>query len=140
MSLPAARAARRRVFLTVSCVPPPLRSPAGGVLIDGFPRTVGQADEFVRNVSDFEFVLYFDCPEDELMRRLVGRGMTSGRSDDNVASIRKRFTTFREKCKPVVDMYAAEGRLHAIDATRGVDEIFQDLLPLFDASLATAAQ
>lgn len=71
------------------------------------------------------------------MRRLLARGETSGRSDDNEESIRKRFKTFTDTCKPVVDMLAEEGKVHAIDAVRAEDEIFADIAPLFEKALGT---
>lgn len=101
------------------------------MLIDGFPRDVAQAESFTRDVSDFEFALYFDCPEEELVKRLLKRGESSGRTDDNLDSIRKRFKTFEENCKPVVDLYAEQGKVVSIDALRGEDEIFADIRPLF---------
>lgn len=109
-------------------------------MVDGFPRNIEQAKDFTKEVSDVEFVLYFDCPEEELMQRLLARGETSGRSDDNTESIRKRFQTFNDTCKPVVDMLADEGKVHAIDATRTEDEIFTDICPLFEKAFATASR
>lgn len=111
-------------------------SDAPGVLVDGFPRNLDQAKGFTDSVSDFEFALYFDCPEDELMRRLVARGKTSGRSDDNEVAIRKRFHTFEDTCRPVIDMYAKEGRVVHVDCLRSVDDIFHDIRPLFEKALS----
>lgn len=112
------------------------RSSARGVLVDGFPRDVAQAEGFARDVSDFDFALYFQCPEEELMNRLLKRGETSGRTDDNEESIRKRFRTFERDCKPVVDMYDNQGKIHSVDALRGEDEIFADIRPLFEDAFA----
>lgn len=107
-------------------------SSANGVLIDGFPRDVTQAESFTRDVAQFEFALYFDCPKDELMRRLLKRGESSGRTDDNLNSIRKRFTTFERDCKPVVDLYSTQGKIVTIDALRDEDAIFAEICPLFE--------
>lgn len=106
-------------------------SQKAGVLIDGFPRQLGQAGSFEKEVSDFEFVLFFDCPEEEMERRLLERGETSGRSDDNQESIRKRFKTFVETSMPVIEYYEAKGKVHRIDATRSVDEIANHVASLF---------
>lgn len=110
-------------------------SDAPGVLVDGFPRNLAQAQEFTDTVSDFEFALYFDCPEDELMRRLMARGRTSGRTDDNEISIRKRFRTFEDTCRPVIDRYREQGRVVVVDSLRSVDDIFYEILPLFEKAL-----
>lgn len=98
-------------------------STAPGILIDGFPRQLDQAGAFERGVSDFEFVLFFDCPEEEMERRLLERGKTSGRTDDNMESIRKRFKTFIETSMPVISYYEAKGKVNRIDATKSVEEI-----------------
>lgn len=110
-------------------------SDAPGVLVDGFPRNLAQAQEFTDTVSEFEFALFFDCPENELMRRLMARGQTSGRTDDNEISIRKRFRTFEDTCRPVIDRYGEQGRLVVVDSLRPVDDIFEEILPLFEKAL-----
>lgn len=92
-------------------------------LIDGFPRQMDQALKFEEDVYMFyfifkvcksKFVLFFDCPESEMMKRVLKRGETSGRSDDNIESIKKRFATFRETSYPVVQYYEKQGRVHNV--------------------------
>ncbi len=104
---------------------------AEGVLIDGFPRKLAQAGAFEKDVSDFEFVLFMDCPEKVMEERLLKRGQTSGRSDDNEATIRKRFRTFVETSMPVVEYFEAKGKVRRIDATQSVEEVFEQVLKLF---------
>lgn len=58
-------------------------------LIDGFPRQMDQALKFEDEVSVSRFVLYFECPEEVMLKRLLKRGETSGRSDDNIESIKR---------------------------------------------------
>lgn len=58
-------------------------------LIDGFPRNIDQGVDFERQVKECSFVLFLDAPEDVMVSRLLNRGESSGRSDDNVESIRK---------------------------------------------------
>ena len=62
------------------------------------------------------FVLFFDTTEEVMLARLLERGKTSGREDDNVESIKKRFRTFVETSMPVVDKYRAEGKLVSVSA------------------------
>jgi adenylate kinase family enzyme len=57
------------------------------------------------------FVLFFDCPEEVMAERLIVRGVTSGRADDNEATIRKRFATFRDSSMPVVAALARLGKV-----------------------------
>ncbi len=59
-------------------------------------------------------------------RRLLERGKTSGRSDDNAESIRKRFRTFVDTSMPVVDYYDKEGRVVKIDATPAPDDVYNE--------------
>lgn len=104
---------------------------APGILIDGFPRQLNQAGAFEKDVSDFEFVLFFDCPEEEMERRILERGKTSGRTDDNIESIRKRFNTFAQTSLPVIEYYEAKGKVHRIDATQTVEAVFEQVQGLF---------
>eukprot|EP00591_Stephanopyxis_turris_P005200 CAMPEP_0195519804 /NCGR_PEP_ID=MMETSP0794_2-20130614/15526_1 /TAXON_ID=515487 /ORGANISM="Stephanopyxis turris, Strain CCMP 815" /LENGTH=443 /DNA_ID=CAMNT_0040649025 /DNA_START=202 /DNA_END=1530 /DNA_ORIENTATION=+ len=74
-------------------------------LVDGFPRNFDNLDGWTKFMPDHSCVLgslVFDCPVEELERRILSRGETSGRSDDNIASARKRFATFETQTMPVV--------------------------------------
>lgn len=62
------------------------------------------------------FVLYFECPEEVMLERLLKRGETSGRVDDNLESIRKRFTTFRDTSFPVIEHYEKLGKVRQVCA------------------------
>ncbi len=105
-------------------------------LIDGFPRKMDQALRFEAAVCPARLVLFFDCPEREMERRLLERGKTSGRADDNADSIRKRFRTFVDTSMPVVDHYEAEGRVLRIDATPSPDDVHRETRKRLDERLA----
>ncbi|EOD45699.1 adenylate kinase [Neofusicoccum parvum] len=94
-------------------------------LIDGFPRKLDQAHAFENSVCPAKFTLFFDCPEDVMEERLLNRGKTSGRSDDNMESIRKRFKTFIETSMPVVDEFESQGRVVKVDATKAPTEVYE---------------
>jgi UMP-CMP kinase len=94
-------------------------------LIDGFPRKLDQAFKFEEAVCPARFVLFYDCPEAEMERRLLNRGKTSGRADDNAESIRKRFRTFIETSMPVVEHYQEQGRVIKLDATSKPDDVYK---------------
>lgn len=96
----------------------------GKFLIDGFPRKMDQAHKFEEAVCPAKLVLFYDCPEEVMESRLLERGKTSGRSDDNAESIRKRFRTFIETSMPVVDYYEKEGKVIKVDATAPPDQVF----------------
>ncbi|KAG2444708.1 hypothetical protein HXX76_001452 [Chlamydomonas incerta] len=93
-------------------------------LIDGFPRALDQAAQFESSIMPCKTVLFFDCPEEEMEKRLLKRGETSGRSDDNADTIRKRFHTFLEQSLPVKDRYLAEGKCHVISAVAAPDDVY----------------
>ena len=83
-----------------------------------------QALEFERTVCPSKFTLFFDCPEETLQERLLNRGKTSGRSDDNIESIKKRFRTFVETSMPVVEYYEKEDKVEKILATSSPEEVY----------------
>lgn len=80
-------------------------------------------------------MLAFDCPFDVLEQRLEERSKTSDRVDDNAETMRKRFDTFQQQSKPVIEHYTAEGRCHNISAVEGPDEIFEKVCAVLDPIL-----
>ncbi|XP_020689667.1 UMP-CMP kinase 3 isoform X1 [Dendrobium catenatum] len=99
-------------------------------LIDGFPRNEENraAFEEVTKIEP-EFVLFFDCPEEEMERRLLGRNQ--GRDDDNIETIRKRFKVFLESSLPVVDYYNLKGKVRKVDAAKPIDDVFESVKVIF---------
>jgi len=96
-------------------------------LIDGFPRNAendSQWHKLMDGKVDLKFVLFFDCPEQVMEQRLLKRGEHSGRTDDNIESIKKRFRTFLESSIPVVDSYAAMGLAVKVDGTLSPDTVW----------------
>ncbi|PON87550.1 UMP-CMP kinase [Trema orientale] len=99
-------------------------------LIDGFPRNEENRAAF-EEVTKIEpaFVLFFDCPEEEMERRILSRNQ--GREDDNVETIRKRFKVFLDSSLPVVQHYEAKGKVRKIDAARPITEVFESVKATF---------
>ncbi|MDR0537424.1 MAG: adenylate kinase [Tannerellaceae bacterium] len=99
-----------------------------GVIFDGFPRTIPQAEELKRLLNDggedISAVMELKVEEEELVRRLLERGKQSGRTDDNEETIRKRLEVYHAQTAPLSCYYIKEGKHHAIDGTGTVDEIF----------------
>lgn len=95
---------------------------AAGFILDGFPRSVEQAealhDMLARRDLELDAVLEFRVPEDELVQRLKGRG----RADDTEDVIRNRFRVYRDETAPLLDYYARE--LKTVDAVGELDEVF----------------
>ncbi|XP_024987790.1 UMP-CMP kinase 3-like isoform X2 [Cynara cardunculus var. scolymus] len=99
-------------------------------LIDGFPRNEENraAFESVTGIVP-EFVLFFDCPEEEMEKRLLGRNQ--GREDDNIDTIRKRFRVYMESSLPVIEYYNSKEKVRKIDAAKPVGEVFEAVKALF---------
>ncbi len=95
---------------------------AGGFILDGFPRSVEQAEALKQMLSrrslKLDAVLEFRVPEDELVARLMSRG----REDDKEDVIRNRFKVYRDETAPLLDYYS--GELKTVDAVGSTDEVF----------------
>jgi len=102
-----------------------------GFLIDGYPREVAQGKEFEAEILPCTQILYFDVSDATMTERLLNRGKSSGRVDDNEETIKKRLNTFHQHSKPVINEYASKCK--SIPAERPVDDIFADVCSALDA-------
>lgn len=102
-----------------------------GVIFDGFPRTIPQAEALKKMLSergqDVSVMIDLDVPEDELIDRLIKRGQESGRADDNLETIKKRLTVYSEQTSPLKDFYKAEGKYQHINGVGSMDAIFDEI-------------
>ena len=96
-----------------------------GFLIDGYPRELEQAKCFERDVDKCTFITYFDVSDETMTKRLLERGKTSGRADDNEETIKQRLVTFHTHSQPILIGY--KDRVVTIPAEREVDDIFSDV-------------
>lgn len=117
---------------------------AKGFLFDGFPRTVAQAEALDRLLTlkktSITKVIALEVSEEELIKRLIKRGETSGRSDDtNEEVIRKRFAVYKNETEQVADHYKQQGKFEPIKGIGTIDEIFNALSSLVQAEM-TAQQ
>ena len=108
-----------------------------GVIFDGFPRTIPQAqalkDMLAKRGHKVAAMIELDVPEDELMKRLIKRGQESGRSDDNEETIKKRLTVYHNQTAPLIEWYEKEGIHHHINGLGELDRIFGDICAVIDA-------
>lgn len=117
---------------------------ARGFLFDGFPRTNAQAEALdklltFKNTS-IAVVLALQVSEEELVKRLLGRGLTSGRSDDtNEAVIRARIVEYNAKTAAVADYYKQFDKVEDIKGEGSVDDIFTSLCAEIDSRMAKVA-
>ncbi|XP_055545161.1 UMP-CMP kinase [Wyeomyia smithii] len=97
-------------------------------LIDGFPRNEDNLQGWNSKMSEkvqLQFVLFFECTEDQCIVRCLRRGESSGRSDDNLESLKKRFNTYINDTMPIVEHYKKLDLVKTIDAVAGPDEVFE---------------
>ena len=111
---------------------------ANGFLFDGFPRTEAQSEALDKLLqikqTEIGVVLALMVSEEELVKRLLNRGLTSGRSDDNNENvIRARITEYHKKTSAVADYYNKFDKVVYIPGEGSVDEIFQSLCKEIDA-------
>lgn len=103
-----------------------------GFLFDGFPRTEAQSEALDKLLklkqTEIGVVLALEVSEEELVKRLLNRGLTSGRSDDNnEAVIRARITEYHKKTSAVADYYGKFEKVIHVRGEGSVDEIFESL-------------
>jgi adenylate kinase len=106
----------------------------GGYILDGYPRTLAQAEAAHRWAEargvQLDLALLFEIGTDELLARLAGRAREEGRSDDAEDTVRHRLDVFRSQTHPLVDYYRRRGILVRIDAVGPVDAITEQILAL----------
>ena len=105
----------------------------GGFVLDGFPRTMAQAealDELLRELGrSLEVVFEFQVPErEELLRRMLKRAEEEGRADDTPEAIQRRWELYERETAPLVEYYrSTRGNVVGIHADRGIDEVFHEI-------------
>ena len=100
-----------------------------GFILDGFPRTVAQAEALTRLSEEqaraIEHVISLEVPEKELLQRLAGRRQIEGRHDDTEEAVRHRLEVYDRETTPLIHYYCQRGLLRSIPGVGTVDEIFQ---------------
>jgi adenylate kinase len=117
---------------------------AAGFLFDGFPRTIAQAEAHDKllhlKTAEIDLVLILDVDEEELIRRLVNRGKTSGRSDDADESVqRKRQEVYKRDTFPVAAYYEKLKKLVHADGMGEIDQVFERLRTVIDKKTGPTA-
>jgi adenylate kinase len=104
---------------------------AGGYVLDGYPRTLPQAEAAYRwavaRGIPFDLTLYFEIEEEELFARLAGRAREEHRSDDTEETVRHRLEVFATQTRPLVDYYHRRGILVRINAVGPIDAISEQI-------------
>ena len=98
------------------------------ILVDGYPRNQENMDvweKVMKDVVEVKAALFFDCPAEEMKKRILGRGQ--GRADDNEKTILKRIDVFDKETRPLAPIFEKQGILIRIDCNRTREEIFEDI-------------
>jgi adenylate kinase len=108
-----------------------------GVIFDGFPRTIPQAEALKQMLSErgdrVAAMIELDVPEEELMKRLILRGQQSGRADDNEETIKKRLVVYHTQTQPLIEWYRQAGLHHHINGSGTLERIFADIRKVIDS-------
>lgn len=107
-----------------------------GFIFDGFPRTVEQARELRKALTDHDervsVMISLDVPKEELVKRLMKRGEETGRSDDNMETINNRIDVYSRQTVPVTYYYDKMHKHAAVDGTGTVDKIFERIVEVIE--------
>lgn len=110
---------------------------AKGVIFDGFPRTIPQAEALEemlqQRCTKVSAVIGLDVPEEILIGRLLNRGKESGRSDDNLETITSRLEVYNNQTAPLKAFYAQKGLLHMVQGTGGAEVVFERVRKVIEA-------
>jgi len=107
-----------------------------GFIFDGYPRNIGQAHALDKLAKEhnttIDLVINLQLSESEALKRIMLRGQSSGRSDDNLEITKKRLKIYRERTKPILDYYQQQKKLKTINGKKTITEISQDIKNLID--------
>ena len=107
-----------------------------GVILDGFPRTIAQAEALDRFMAkhgrEVEHVIGLEVPEDELIDRMIKRGQQTGRADDNPETIKNRLKVYHESTTPLREFYKNAGKYRKINGSGSVNDIFEEIAKAID--------
>lgn len=126
--------------VTIAMVRERLSQPdcANGCILDGFPRTIAQAEALERLLSEFagqiNIVPYIQVDSDILVDRLVKRAEIEGRTDDNLETIQNRMRVYFNQTAPLLNYYRQKGLLVEINGDQPVDAVQKDLRSVIEAA------
>lgn len=110
-----------------------------GVIFDGFPRTIPQAQALnellLKRGTELHAVVGLEVPEEELVERMLNRGKETGRADDNLETIKKRLDVYHKQTSPLRDHYMKQNKYLQINGSGNVDDIYRSIAAGIDNKL-----
>jgi adenylate kinase len=110
---------------------------AGGFILDGFPRTLAQAEAAYEAAEAADLILdaviFLEVSNAELRRRMLARAALEARNDDNGSVIEHRLAVYHEQTEPLLEFYDQRGLLHRINGEQSVDDVYHDVLEALSA-------
>ncbi len=110
--------------------------PCEGVIFDGFPRTIPQAEALKKMLAergtDVSGMIELDVPDEVLIERLVNRGKVSGRADDNEETIMKRLAVYKSQTSPLIEWYKQDGRHNYVKGHGALEDITAAICAIID--------
>ncbi len=107
-----------------------------GFILDGFPRTIPQAEALDKILAEkgrkVDIVIEIDIPEEEATKRLLSRG----RLDDKLCTIKRRFVEYHIKTQPIIDYYKKQGKLVKVDGVGSIEEVFNRIMSIINERIS----
>ncbi len=102
-----------------------------GYLLDGFPRTIAQAEMLDKN-QKIDLVINIEVPDDTCVQRIIGRGKESGgaRADDNEDTAKERLKVYHQQTEPIIEHYKSQNKVSDIDGTKSIEDVWDAIKTL----------
>ena len=117
-----------------------------GYVLDGFPRTIPQAESLNKALADMgeaiDFAIDVDVPDENIVNRMGGRRACIGcgatyhlvlRDDDKPETVQKRLTVYHDQTQPLIEYYKGQGVLHSVDGTQAMEAVFESITGILGA-------
>ena len=106
------------------------------LIFDGYPRSLNQAENLdnllIDSNQNIDFIFYLNVKKETIIKRIEKRKVVENRSDDNLSTILKRYDTYMETTKPVLDFYSKKSNFHEIDGDLKIEEISSKIEQILD--------